>query len=390
LKRKHNQFYLYILLLFFVLENSLHPDPVLFPDFHKVICLNSVQGCPCYQSPERKKVKIKVFHAESVELLSSVKQSAKIKHEGGICYYPKMNLLKMKYSKVLKSKFQNFKHELIPLKTLISENQKRISEKNYEYKSLGNFWPTYYHLAMEDLHPGPKVSIITPQGKVIGRASQEFLRQVTWEGTGITETGLRIRYGFKKNRYVLSDQKQWGKGAGHGYHIYPYRTVAVNYPGICEMLGEKIKNCSKATAIGLMIYIKEVAEKNIRINGKKHDGYFCVTDTGSPHFIKKDRMDIFVGTHGGGNPYLPVQRRGNYLIEGGIENLVPSDWRLWTGMNSRVWCGWNQVPANINHPVKGECIHDYHYTARHKALSVLAVFDRSGNPVRCRKRIKLN
>jgi len=371
---------------------AVFSEPYKFPEIYKIACLNSIKGCSCVKNLENKTDILRVFHAQSVHLISSGKDEfSKIETDKGICYYPSSSLIKMNYSKVLESKYKNLNHDLISLDNFVVKNaeQRKLEIKKQKHVFLGKFWPTYYHLAMEDFHPGALTDIISPSGTILGRASEEFLKQVTWEGTGITEKGLKIRYGFKKNRYLLSDQTQWGLGAGHGYHVYPYRTVAVNYPGLCEMLRPWIPGCTKAKAIGIMLYIKEVAEKNIFVNGKKHDGYFCATDTGAPYYIRKDRMDIFVGTHGGGNPYLPLPRQGNRMIEGGIDNLVPSDWRLWKGNNDRVWCESSKIPSNIMNPVKGECTHDYHVVAKEKALNVMAVFDESGNPVRCVKKLKL-
>ena len=36
-----------------------------FPDIYKVLCLRQRQGCPCYQSPAKKKIRSRLFHAEA-------------------------------------------------------------------------------------------------------------------------------------------------------------------------------------------------------------------------------------------------------------------------------------------------------------------------------------
>ena len=82
--------------------------------------------------------------------------------------------------------------------------------------------------------------------------------------------------------------------------------------------------------------------------------------------------------HGGGNPYLPEKRQRNHLIDGGIANLVPSDWKIWTTDTKRVWC-------DVEAAMRGDCTHDYRNTAKEKALTLKAVFTKDGRPVRCRK-----
>jgi len=151
-------------------------------------------------------------------------------------------------------------------------------------------------------------------------------------------------------------------------------------------LRKHIKRCNVRRAIGLVVRIPEIAKRRIRMpGGVPHDGFFCVTDTGSPYYIRADRIDIFVGAHGGGNPYLPPARRGNFLLNGGIASLVPSDWRLWKSENKRVWCPRSRLPGDPRNPAPGDCTHAYHAVAAHKALTLIALFHKDGRPVRCRR-----
>ncbi|MCB1303820.1 MAG: hypothetical protein KDK37_06065, partial [Leptospiraceae bacterium] len=285
---------------------------------------------------------------------------------------------------VLESHHQTLDHTPIPLIDFIdflgkpgSTADLREFLNSSRKTNIRKVWPTFYHLAMEDFHPGKKVPVLDVAGKIIGHASNEFLQQVRWEGSGVALDGTKYHYSGRPGRYEKYNLR-WGFGAGYNYQVFAYRTIAVNFAGLCRHLPQ-IRGCNKARLIGLLVYIPEIADRKIRMpGGEVHDGYFCITDTGSPYYIREDRIDMFVGTHGGGNPYLPAQRQGNAFIEGGIKNLVPSDWQVWTEDNKRVWCDLSLAEA-------GKCTIDYRNTAPEKALTIQAVFDPQGAPVRCKK-----
>jgi hypothetical protein len=305
-----------------------------------------------------------------------------IRHFRGreVCLYPADYLRDYTYSQVLESKFNIKNHSPIPLSQIAPAYNPKSSSKIL----LGNFWPTYYHMALEEHYPGEIVPILDKKNKEIGKASRMFLDQVRWEGSGFRTNGDRIRWEGKGNAYRFYKDAVWGYGAGQGYHVFPYRTIALNFPGLCVRLYPEKKDCGKSDVIGTLVFIEEVAVRKIRMqDGKIHDGYFCATDTGSPDFIKDDRIDIFVGVHGGGNPYLPAERQFNLLISGGIENVVPSDWKLWTAENTRVWCEKNKLPVDLKNPEPDDCTHDYHVQAIHKALTMYAIKNDQGKYVKC-------
>jgi hypothetical protein len=384
-------FALFILFLF--CEGNAQPGEV-FPEIFKGRCLNRAEGCYCYSKPtERSFVTRPYFHAESLRKSGKsqkddngrefvpVVRNAVISEPGHSCYIPRDQLIEMNYSPVLESKYQQLDHTPLTLDQLVdlpgkvtAESLNRVTVKH----SVHTVWPTFYHLAMEQFHPGTPVPVKNPAGKTIGRASQEFLNQVRWEGSGIALDGKKYHYAGRAGQYNTYNLR-WGHGAGYNYQVFPYRTIAVNFAGLCKTLGKKIPGCRKKSLIGLMVYIPEVARKKIKMpGGGIHDGYFCITDTGSPYYIRSERIDMFVGTHGGGNPYLPEKRQTNHLIEGGIKNLVPSDWKIWTSDTKRVWC--DDAAA-----ASGKCKHDYRNTAPHKALTLEALFTPDGRPVRCKK-----
>lgn len=388
------------------LKESSSLDPQSYPDIYRISCIKERNGCPCYGKPSAQSEEIeKVHHMQPVYNPGPVNRGfQKIKislpyqnpdytpDESGKqeCWIESKRLKKMKYSPILHSSQQDRNHEIVPLNKFVanlsrSANPQKVLPEKRKHP-LGLYWATYYHMAVEDFHPGPKSPILSPEGDKLGMASREFLRQVVWEGSGVTKEGKILQYAGVRWKYRFLNNIRWSYGAGYGYRIFPYRTVAVNFPGLCRRLGEAIEDCNKEKSIGIMLFIPEVAERNIPMkDGEFHDGYFCATDTGSPYYIREDRIDIFVGTHGGGNPYLPPERRKNLLISGGIRPIVPYDWKLWDSEKKRVWCEQNKIPKDPYHPQKGECTMDYHTTAADRALHLYALFNDDGTPVRCKK-----
>ncbi|MBW7857757.1 MAG: hypothetical protein H3C43_05590 [Leptonema sp. (in: Bacteria)] len=318
-----------------------------------------------------------------------------VKKTDTVCYYPLSRLRFQPPVTQAVAETQSINHRALPLTTLFRglDNLNEIDAlktiNGYRRQSLGQFWLTYYHLALEDHHPGPKVPVISATGEVIGHTSLEFLNQVRWQGSGIGQDGKRYHFTGINGRYHLYNE-DWGMGAGRGYEVYPYRTIAVNFAGFCSRLfandSTKFADCRKGNVLGIAVFIPEVADRHIKMeDGKIHDGWFCATDTGSPNYIKEDRIDVFVGAHGGGNPYLPYNRQTNYLIEGGIKNSVQWDWRLWKTETQRIWCDFNKVPKIGETPDSNRhCLHDYHGTTPDKAVSLEVALNQKGELLRCR------
>ena len=405
---------LIITLMIFCLALGLDRDPFSleaqskFPNIYKVSCLAKIEGCPCYLSSNKIKEKTKkipkkntklrnLFHAESViaknKTINGLRQISvrfNKKPNNKLCWYPNKKLIAMKYAKVNpKLNINSLKrksHKLISLKKLVASKYLKSKKKI----NLGLFWATYYHLALEDFYPsksGKNIAIRGRGKKILGYASPEFLDQVRWQGSGITKTGqhLHIVSTKKPLRFENYPNNIWAWGAGESYKVAPYRTIALHFPALCKLLGRR--TCSKSSVIGTLLYIPKVVGIKMR-EGEKHDGYFCANDTGSPYYIRSDRIDIFVGIHGGGNPYLPYRRQTNSLIEGGIQNIVPSDWRLWKGPKldgDRIWCPTAKLPRTPWNPKPGDCTHDYHVVARAKAMRIFAMKNSKGDIVKCRK-----
>ncbi len=365
-----------------------------YPEIFRVECVGRVSGCACYTASTGDAAAGPVYHAEAATAVGPDDPALDrrlVRVRNLTCWHPRAKLRAMSYARVPRSPFaERMDHRPVDLARLAPGAPAGEAALAWTdalpRRALGRFFATYYHLADEHLHPGPETDVITPDGGKIGRASEEFLRQVMWQGSGIARNGTRLHYSGITMRFRRYSGDIWGWGAGAGYSVYPYRTFASNFPALCRAAGYP-PGCGKSQVIGLLVFIKEVRERRILMpGGEPHDGYFCATDTGSPHYIRSDRIDIFTGLHGGGNPYLPPSRRGNYLIDGGIQNLIPSDWRLWSGPDERVWCDQARIPANPAAPAPGDCVHDFRTVAREKALHLFAVLDPAGRPVKCRPR----
>ncbi|MBE7438914.1 MAG: hypothetical protein HS115_10700 [Spirochaetales bacterium] len=370
---------------FFFLVLALASVKGQLPEISKVVCVGQVQGCPCYAGEkDEKNYKLLLYHNEAVTHQKASTERVQIRsNERSIpaCWMDKDMLRPSSFAPVLVSPLADLlSHVPLPLDQLLED-----SLDGSQMVSAGWFWPTYYHLALEDFHPGPPVAVKDARGKIIARASADFLRQVTWQGSGISSEGLRIRYAGRSGVFDLYPDTIWGYGAGQGYTVLPYRTIAVHLSSFCNKLAGNWKGCSRGKVIGIMGFIPRIRKLGIRMpGGSKHDGYFCLTDTGAPAYIRPDRIDIFTGAHGGGNPYLPPERRGNALLDGGLRALVPSDWRLWRSPDDRVFCDPKDLPRDPLRPQPTECSHDYHTVAYDKRLEIQIPF-RNGEPIRCKK-----
>ncbi len=399
-----------LLLLFLLLHcgesrlSAPSSDQELVPRIFSVVCYNRIEGCPCFRPDEsgQKRAKgeplLRLPHALAVyNPVPAGSHLYRITRPEGSCLFPARRLRPRPYTPRLRASVQNRSHALLPLERMVRPGQpedawpkegKSLRKwlDSLPAISLGRFWPTYYHMAMEEFHPGKPVRILSRTGESLGEASLPFLRQVTWEGSGLFRDGRHIRHADVVGRYEFFQDASWSWGVDRLYQLYPYRSVAVNFPGLCEKLGEAIPHCTREAAIGLLLRIPRIANAKVSMEGGAvHDGYFCAVDTGSPHYIRADRMDLFVGVRGGGNPYLPPARRPNRLIEAGFPPLVPWDWKLWKGERKRVWCDRKRLPRDPHHPAPGECTLDYHTTALEKSLEVEAVLGPDNSPVKCRQ-----
>lgn len=367
----------------------------------KSVCLMQPEGCPCYSTADGRQVVTRIYHNEALIEAGTPEgpytpvarySGHPLQEDDSICYFPTTSLRWQPPAVDRILTIQKKNHSPLPLHVLFhglkaEDAKEQIS--SYRRQRLGRFWFTYYHLALEEHHPGPRVAVRSPSNQVIGHASRAFLTQVRWQGSGIAADGKKYHYSGIQGRYHLYDE-DWGMGAGRGYEVYPYRTIAVNFKGFCRRLypndAKRYHSCRRGGLLGIAVFMPEVAARKAKMeDGSVHDGWFCVTDTGAPTHIKDDRIDIFVGAHGGGNPYLPASRQWNYLYAAGLRNSVPWDWRLWKTERQRVWCDLSRLPKPGETPdPKRHCLHDYHATTPQKAVTMEVAFTPSGDLLRCR------
>lgn len=381
--------------------STLPGAPVKNGRIAKPVCLMQPEGCPCYSGADQKNIATRIYHNEAlIEAGEAVAQLTPVARYTGhaleknaaVCYYPTAALRWQPEAVDHVLSVQKLDHRPLPLEELFLGLRKEDALQtvsSYKKASLGKFWFTYYHLALEEHHPGPKVPVLSPQGKVIGHTSQEFQKQVRWQGSGIADDGTKYHYSGIQGRYHIYDE-EWGMGAGRGYEVFPYRTIAVNFKGFCSRLypndGVQRESCRRGGVLGIAVFMPEVAARNVKMeDGSVHDGWFCATDTGAPTHIKEDRIDIFVGAHGGGNPYLPASRQWNSMYAAGLRNSVQWDWRLWQTETQRIWCDLNRLPKEGEAPdPKRHCLHDFHTTTPEKAVTMQVAFTPSGELLRCR------
>jgi hypothetical protein len=313
-----------------------HSESTFFSGRYKINCTNSPDGCACTTSPESTEPAAKVFHAQPVE--GSVNRDAtldkpapvELKVDGKKCFYPSQKLRPIYWdSDLCPNPDAAAGIPFRPMSELLtsgnSENQKI---------ALGSLFPTFYNIADESFHPGPKVVPLyeAVSGKLIARVSKSFHEDLDMEGTGRLVDGRVLNVANYVNGiwdYKILPSDAFGIGI-LGHNLHPYRSVAVDFAHLCKQGGfsfcdQPISEIKKRL-IGTLLYMPRL--RGIPLgNGKVHDGYVCAQDVGGA--IEFDRVDLFVGPIGGGNPYLKDCRQGNPLIDAGIQGLNPTDWRTY-------------------------------------------------------------
>lgn len=151
-------------------------------------------------------------------------------------------------------------------------------------KSLGMLGPSFYWIALEKEHPGPKTEkVLDVNGKVIAKISAAFMRHLKMEGTALLENGKLINFaafimkpdGTKEVRYRIC-----GKSAPYGYGyenrtLRAFRSVAVD-PTVVPLDSK--------------VYIPQARGAKLP-DGTTHDGYFDAVDIGDA--IQNKRIDVF-------------------------------------------------------------------------------------------------
>ena len=313
-----------------------------FSGKYKIECRGSDTGCPCYEKATFKsKVVDKVFHLEPLDGVTNNDESrekeegseitfAKITSRNGkSCYYDTQKLRPIYWANTKCPDEEAFKKMPFDRIEDIVETGSVKSPKASSFK----VFPTFYYVADEAFYAETKTERLyeAKTGKRLAVVNKEYRTDLDIQGTGRLNDGRVLNvWAYKKGiwDYVVMPKNSWGLGILEHY-LYPFRTVAIDFSYLCKEAG--LKGCTgnrdadKRRFVGSLLYIPQLEGTQLP-NGKTHDGYVCAHDVGGA--IKSDRIDLFVGNMGGGNPYLPECRSKNAYMDNGIESLVPYDWKL--------------------------------------------------------------
>lgn len=175
-----------------------------------------------------------------------------------------------------------------------------------DYKVVGKFRDTFYYVVLESDYPSrvKDTPVRDMNDQVLAMVPKAFKTQMDIEGTGKLADGRVINFAGRKERetrYQFTVHR-YGRGVGN-CELVPFYSVAMDKNQI---------------ALGSIIFIDETLGVKLP-DGSYHDGYWRVDDVGGA--IKKDRIDLFVGT-----PHW-----GHYLSNSNIDHLQPLTVRLVSG-----------------------------------------------------------
>lgn len=308
-----------------------------FSGRYKINCVKSPEGCGCASSAKSNTFSKKVFHAQAVigassldATLDTTNPPVELLVEGESCFYAAQNLRPIYWeSDLCPDPAADTKVPLRPLPELLAQGSTESAKI-----PVGNLFPTFYNIADEAFHPGPKTEALyeAVSGKLIAYISKSFRDDLDIEGTGRLLDGRVLNVANYVNGiwdYKILPSDAFGVGILN-HNLHPYRSVAIDFKYLCEQSG--LDNCDASVTeirkrlIGALLFIPRL--RGIALaNGQIHDGYVCAQDIGGA--IQQDRIDIFVGPLGGGNPYLKECRQRNSIIDAGVQSLIPSDWRTY-------------------------------------------------------------
>lgn len=174
--------------------------------------------------------------------------------------------------------------------------------------------PTMYYIANESKTPcegryagieynGSEISeVLSIDGELIAKVCTRFFKVLSMEGTGILsdrgQGDLTVNWAGNY-RFKVMDKCVYGEGVDN-LCLIPYHTIAADltvYP------------------VGTVIYIPRVDGLKLP-NGKIHNGYFLVRDTGGAfRGIGAKRVDLFVGSEEDNDNVFSRLGMGHHLDE---------------------------------------------------------------------------
>lgn len=320
----------------FACVTPAHSEIGFFSGRYKINCTNNPEGCACIPAADSGSKPTTVVHAQAVEGTSGRDATldkpapVELKINGNLCYYPSQNLRPIYWeSDLCPNPGMESKIAVRDMSELLERGR-----PDAEKVAIGNLYPTFYNIADESFHPGPKTVPLyeAVTGKLIANVSKSFHEDLDIEGTGRLLDGRILNVANYVNGvwdYKVLSGDAYGLGI-LGHNLHPYRSVAVDFVHLCKQAGYDF--CSlpvvevRKRLIGALMYIPRLRGIPLN-NGSVHDGFVCAQDIGGA--IQFDRIDLFVGPLGGGNPYLKECRQRNPLIDAGVNGLNPADWRTY-------------------------------------------------------------
>lgn len=305
-----------------------------FSGTYKVLCPANAEGCACVDKDG--KIKTRYFHAIPVSGISAIDQSKstrdfiEVRASGDqTCFLPRKDLQPIYWpSDRCPSESGSNTFTFASLSEILPKGSNPDMKR-----PVSKIFPTFYTIAIEALHDGPKVEKLFESGSsaLIATVSKSFRDDLDLEGTGQLSDGRVINVGKYSPKtgwdYLVLPDHSFGYGVA-GHFLYPFRSAAVDFEWLCQTA--KLGDCSggrqavTARFAGQLLYFPKLNGLALP-NGQTHDGYICAKDIGGA--IVSDRIDLFVGPTGGGNPYLKECLYKNAYIDGGVSSLIPWDWR---------------------------------------------------------------
>lgn len=316
---------------------AAHAHAEIFSKSYRVLCPSSADGCACFAEPRNDAAVVGMYHhyqpvegeSDEDQVTPGELEWVGLIHEEQRCFMRSRDLRPITWANdrcpdPVRQRDIPFAAPSVFLKKGSVDGQR---------VALGKIFPTFYNIAEEVYHTGEKtVALYDLQGKLIARVTQDFRDDLDMEGTGRLEDGRVLNVGQRVDgvwKYVVLPRGSYGLGI-YGHYLYPYRAAAIDFDYLCEK--GSFAGCSTSTVnnrkllVGALLYIPRLEGMPLP-NGDIHDGYVCAQDIGGA--IKKDRIDLFVGPSGGGNPYLPVCQSHNAYTDYGVNTLTPFDWHTW-------------------------------------------------------------
>jgi hypothetical protein len=329
---------------------------------------NVVQGVPCRATPDPEGLEVKRFFLKEPFMVIGAQGEWLETMVGETkCYLPDRKSIKF-HERQVYCPPTRVDQPLLPIDDLVTAPFDPDA-----LQPLGKLFPTFYMIAREEIYalgPNEKLQdMVDKKGKLIKKVAPLFRKAVMYQGTARLADGRIVHIGKLTKKYgrtfTVLPPDLMGHGV-NGYRVYPYRSAAVDFDYLCTQFPKEVE-CDREIIkkvragkikrgrdnlkqfSGMLLFIPRLMGVKMR-DGSIHDGYVCAVDVGGG--IKNDRIDLFVGMDGGGNPYYPPCRYNNPFINAGIRSLVPWDWRTWDRVSSS-WKRRIQDEYRLVSPEKG-------------------------------------